>query len=177
MAGTSLLQRGGRSGPPGMPLPAIRRKVPHVVGLTQARQLKQMCLGLVSAASLLAAAGLWGLPGSAADPDAALIKSGLTAVLLVLGLSMLRAVQAGPRPEACFDPVRRELRILLRGAAGQPHTVLRRSYDTIGSARLGPRRAELYEPDGRLILQLPLADAKSRQLLRAHLLGMVPITS
>lgn len=166
-----------RAVPPAKLLPPIHRKVPFVVDLKEGRDLARLLICLLAAGCALAAAGLWLLPGSAADGGAALIKSGLTAVLLVAGVTLVRAIQNKDRPEACFDPVRRELRIWIKAGEGRPHTVLRRSYDSIGAVRLGARSAALYEPDGTLLLRLPLADAKARQLLRAHLSGAVPIAS
>jgi hypothetical protein len=159
------------------PLAPIRRQVPFVASMTAGWDLKRLVLGGLAALCFAGAAGFWVLPGSLSDPQAALIKSGLTAVLAAAGASLVQAARALRRPEACFDPVRRELRIWVKAAGRRPHTVLRRRYDTIGSVRLGPRWAEFYEPDGRLLLRLPLADAQARQLLRAHLLGAVPIRS
>lgn len=166
-----------RAVPPPLPQTAIQAQVPFVLDMKEGWALKRLLAGMLAAGCFLAAAGFWVLPSSLTDPQAALIKSGLTAVLLAGGVSILRSLQAMQRPEACFDPVRRELRIWLKAGQGRPHTVLRRSYDSLGCVRLGVRSAALYEPDGTLLLRLPLADARARQLLRAHLLGAVPVAS
>ena len=176
MTASNIFSPEVRAVPPRLQETEIQRRVPFVLDMKEGWALKRLLAGVVAAACFLAAAGLWVLPSSLMDPAAALIKSGLTAALLAGGISILRSLQAMTRPEACFDPVRRELRIWLKAGAGRPHTVLRRSYDSIGCVRLGLRSAAVYEPDGRLLLlRLPLSDARAHKLLRAHLLGAVPV--
>ncbi|MEP2717640.1 hypothetical protein [Pseudophaeobacter sp.] len=140
----------------------------------RARSVLLRGLGL---AMMVSASWIWLFPGSVADPELNLMKVGVSVLFFVLGLILMTARSPRNQPEACFDPVRRELRVLRRDAHGQPKTVLRRSYDTIGGARLSDGAVQLYENDGSLLIEVPLGSAAARSQLRDQLSGAVQLFS
>lgn len=151
--------------------------MPLVLNFEANWRARTVLLRGLGVAVLLSATGLWLFPGSAADPELNLLKVGVSVVFFVLGLILLTVRDAHNHPEACFDPVRRELRILKMDAHGQPKTVLRRSYDTIGGARLTDGAVQLYENDGSLLVEVPLGSAAARSQLRDQLSGAVQLFS
>lgn len=126
-------------------------------------------------AMLVSAAGLWLMPEAGAGHDLTLVRLGISLALVLVGLALLSPRDARSRPEACFDPIRRELRVLQCDAQGRPRTVLRRSYDTLGGARLTAATVQLFEADGSLLIELPLSSAALRGQLRDQLSGAVRI--
>ena len=79
------------------------------------------------------------------------------------------------RPDAYFDPIRREVRVLQKNENGRPQTVLRRSYDTLGGARFAEDQVELFDVDGSLLMKLPLQSADVSHALKGQLSGSVTI--
>ncbi|MCF6432058.1 hypothetical protein [Leisingera sp. MMG026] len=154
---------------------AVARAVPLSLRLEANWKLRVALLRVLGAAMILSSTGLWLVPGAGADPDMNLIRIGISVVFLLIGLVLMTAHDAGNRPEACFDPVRRELRVLQAGSRGSPRTVLRRSYDTLGGARLTAVSVQLYETDGSLLIELPIGSAAMRSQLRDQLSGAVRI--
>ncbi|WP_375700043.1 hypothetical protein [Pseudophaeobacter sp. TrK17] len=126
-------------------------------------------------ATLVSASGLWLFPRNVADPELSLLKVGVSVLFCVLGLVLMTTRNQTQPPEACFDPVRRELRVLRCDAYGQPKTVLRRSYDTIGGARLNDGAVQLFENDGSLLIEIPLGSTAARSQLRDQLSGAVQL--
>jgi len=69
------------------------------------------------------------------------------------------------------------VRVLQKNNRGRPQTVLRRSYDTLGSANFSGDTLELYDLDGSMLMRLPIDDANVRTALRAQLNGLVNMTN
>ncbi|MEW2913360.1 hypothetical protein [Leisingera sp. JC11] len=138
-------------------------------------KVRIVALRLLGGALILSASGLWLVQGAGADPEMNLIRFGISVAFLLAGLVLTTAHEPAGRPEACFDPVRRELRVLKRDAQGRPRTVLRRSYGSLGAARLTAASVQLFEGDGSLLIELPLGSAAIRSRLRDQLSGAVRI--
>ncbi|TDK49823.1 hypothetical protein [Antarcticimicrobium luteum] len=124
---------------------------------------------------ILTASAMWFLPGSRSDADLVLLKLGASLFFLLCGLALVMIHHSDNMPEVCFDPIRRELRVLVKAADGLPHVVLRRGYDSLGRVRFHKKRVELYDFDGRLLLGLRLSDPARRAALRSQLRQLVPI--
>ncbi|UWQ30399.1 hypothetical protein K3555_08445 [Leisingera sp. M527] len=154
---------------------AMAAAVPLSLRLEANWKLRVALLRVLGAAMILSSTGLWLVPGSGADPEMNLIRIGISVAFLLIGLVLMTTHEPGNRPEACFDPVRRELRVLQRDGRGRPCTVLRRSYDTLGGARLTAVSVQLYETDGSLLIELPIGSAAMRSQLRDQLSGAVRI--
>ena len=140
-------------------------------------KLRLVLLRVLGAAMILSSTGLWLVPGAGADPEMNLIRIGVSVAFLLVGLILMTAHEPGSQPEACFDPVRQELRILKLDKRGQPRTVLRRRYDSIGGARLTENSALFYEHDGNVLVEVPLGSAVARSQLRDQLSGAVQLFS
>ncbi|WP_291731556.1 hypothetical protein [Leisingera sp. F5] len=156
-------------------LGSVARAVPLSLRLEANWKLRVALLRVLGAAMILSSTGLWLVPGAGADPEMNLIRIGISVVFLLIGLVLMTAHDPGSRPEACFDPVRRELRVLQRDDRGRPRTVLRRSYDTLGGVRLTAATVQMYETDGSLLIELPIGSAAMRSQLRDQLSGAVRI--
>lgn len=118
---------------------------------------------------------MWLMPGSVIGADVWPIKLAASMMFLIVGVSLLTIEVLDPRPDAYFDPIRREVRVLQKNENGRPQTVLRRSYDTLGGARFVDDQVELFEVDGSLLMKLPLESADVSRALKGQLSGSVTI--
>ncbi|WP_240931848.1 hypothetical protein [Parasedimentitalea denitrificans] len=165
----------GKAAPRG--LYAMAEALPLVLSFEPNWQLRSIVLRVIGAAMILSSTTIWLMPGVAYDPEMGLIKIGISVFLLFAGIALMMVNDPGTHPDAYFDPIRRELRVLQRTGQGRPRTVLRRGYDSLGSVRFKDRSVELYEIDGSLLIRLPLSLGSTRKLLREQLSGVVPILS
>lgn len=124
---------------------------------------------------ILVAAAMWALPGSTVEADLVLMKLGASLFFLFCGVALVMFHHAENVPEVCFDPIRRELRVLVKSGDGQPHVVLRRGYDSLGRAHFRNNRVELYDFDGRLLIGLRVTDPARRAALESQLRQLVNI--
>lgn len=124
---------------------------------------------------ILVASAMWFLPGARAEADLVLLKLGASLFFLFCGLALVMIHHSDNTPEVSFDPVRRELRVLVNATSGDPHVVLRRSYESLGQVQFYKSRVELYDFDGRMLLSLAIPDAARRAALQAQLRRSVPI--
>ncbi|UWQ85109.1 hypothetical protein K3726_07870 [Leisingera caerulea] len=154
---------------------AAARAAPLSLQLEANWKLRLILLRLLGAAMILGSTGLWLVPGAGADPEMNLLRMGVSVAFLLAGLVLMTVHEPGSGPEACFDPVRRELRLLQRDGRGRPRTVLRRSYESLGAVRLTAASVQLYETDGSLLIELPLQTAAMRSQLRDQFSGAVRI--
>lgn len=154
---------------------ATARAVPLSLRLEANWKLRVVMFRLLGAAMILGSTGLWLVPGAGAEPEMNLLRIGVSVAFLLAGLVLMTAHEPGNRPEACFDPVRRELRVLQRDSQGRPCTVLRRSYESLGGVRLTAASVQMYEVDGSLLIELPVGSAAMRSQLRDQFSGAVRI--
>ena len=145
--------------------------IPVVLRFRANWHLRTVLLRGLGVGMVLSASGLWLVSGGDLDPELNLIKVGVSVLLFVLGVILVTLKTPRTQPEACFDPVRRELRILHRDSHGRPKVVLRRCYDSIGGARLTNGYVQLFENDGSLLLEVPLGCAVAGRQLRDQLNG------
>jgi len=162
---------------PARGLYAMAGALPLVLSFRPNYQLRSIVLRVTGAAMVLSSTGIWLMPGAAYDPQLALIKTGISVFFLFVGIALMMVNDPDGHPDAYFDPIRRELRILQRSSKGRPRIVLRRDYDSLGSVRFRDRSVELFEIDGSLLIRLPITVGSTRQLLRDQLSGVVPFVS
>lgn len=124
---------------------------------------------IAGTALVLGAAGLWLLPDAAAGGDLKLFKLGISIFFFFTGLALLMRNHSDNQPDAYFDPIRNEVRVLQRNDRGRPETILRRSYDSLGCARFDNTSVELYDVDGSVLMRLLIDDAEVRKSLRQQL--------
>jgi len=146
-----------------------------VVALWHWRGLGAVLVRGLGSFLVVTAAAMWFLPGSQTDTDLVVMKLGVSLFFLLSGISLMLLADGVERPRACFDPIRRELRVLAPAVGGRCKTVLRRSYESLGRVEFLRKGVALYDMEGRLLLRLGLQDARQRSALRDQLSRLVNI--
>jgi len=155
----------------------MARTAPMHLRLQANWQVRSVLLRLLGLSMVLGSTGLWLMPDAGVDPQMSLIRIGISVAFLFLGLILLTTHSRDPQPEACFDPIRRELRILRKGADGTPRVVMRRSYQSLGGVRLSARSIAVLDADGSTLMELPIDSNETRMRLRDQLSGALQIVS
>lgn len=157
--------------------PLLDEAMPLMITFAPNWPVRAVMFRVFGTALIFGAAGMWVMPGGSGAADLVLMKFGVSVFFLFCGLALLMQHHSDNQPDAYFDPIRREVRILQRNKRGRPQTVLRRSYDSIGSARFHDRSMELFDMDGSLLMRVPVASADIRHALRMQLSGAVNISN
>ena len=131
---------------------------------------------VMGTAFIMAAAVMWLLPGAQVDAELMLLKLGTSVFFFFCGLALLMRNHEDNQPDAYFDPIRHEVRVLQKNDKGRPETILRRGYETLGSADFSSNAVELFDKDGTMLMRLVIEDADVRASLRAQLSGLISIT-
>ena len=132
---------------------------PLRVSLEQGRSLLSRVLQGGGLALILSAGALWVMPGSQVDVTLLTMKLAVSLLALFSGVALWSANQTRTRPDVRFDPIRRDLRVLQRDRNGDSTTVLRRSYDSLGSARFTADTLELRDLGGTVVMRLRIDSA------------------
>ncbi|PCH67180.1 MAG: hypothetical protein COC12_11895 [Rhodobacteraceae bacterium] len=154
-------------------MPSFQDAVPLILSFAPNQPLRTLMFRIVGTAMVLSASGMWLMPGSQNTADLVLIKLGVSVFFFLLGLALLMRNHSDNQPDAYFDPIRGELRVLQKNNRGRPQTVLRRSYDSLGSARFTNDMLEMYDVDGTILMRLPIENADIRNALRTQLGGVI----
>lgn len=144
---------------------------PLVLAFRPNWEARSVVLRLVGVLLVMAACGLWFFEAPVSANGLPVLRVASTVVFFFLGMVLLTFRNPWAAPEACFDPVRRELRVLRCDADGQRRTVLRRSYDSLAEVRLTQGGVQLFEKDGSLLMDLPLQNKEVRAQLMQQLGG------
>lgn len=160
-----------------MPLPSFEETVPLMITFAPNWPLRTVIFRVIGTALVIGAAAMWLLPGSENGADAALMKLGVSLFFFFCGLALLMIHHQDNQPDAYFDPIRREVRVLQKNNRGRPQTILRRSYDSLGAARFNEHYLEICDVDGSILMRLPIPSADIRQALRSQLSGFVTISA
>jgi hypothetical protein len=155
----------------------FENSLPVMLGFEGNRALIRIIFRVVGTALILTAPAMWVLPGAVFTADMMLMKLGVSLFFLLCGLALLMRNHVDAQPEAYFDPIRRELRVLQKNDRGRPLTVMRRSYDSLGGARITSRVIELWDVDGSVLMRLPIENPDVRHALRMQLSGLVRLSS
>lgn len=161
----------------GLTLPPFEDAVPLMITFSPNWPARKVLFRVFGTALILGSAGMWMLPGSLVSADTALMKLGTSVFFFLCGLALLMMHHEHTQPDAYFDPIRREVRVLQKDNRGRPQTVLRRGYDSLGSAKFTESSLEIYDMDGSTLMRLPIQTAEIRQALRAQLSGLVNIAT
>lgn len=127
-------------------------------------------------AFILSASAMWLMPGTEVDGELMLLKLGISVFFFFCGLALLMRNHVDNQPDAYFDPIRHEVRVLQKNDRGRPQTILRRSYDSLGSVDFSSNAVELFDRDGSMLMRLVIDDSAVRQALRSQLSGLVSVT-
>ena len=150
---------------------------PVMLGFEGDRAVARVVLRIAGTALILTAPAMWLLPRAMFTDDVKLLKLGASVFFLLCGLALLLRNRIDSRPEAYFDPIRRELRVLQKTSNGRPETVLRRSYDSLGCAKITRSQIELWDVDGSVLMRMPIDSPSVRQALRMQLTGLVNLST
>ncbi|WP_170468577.1 hypothetical protein [Ruegeria arenilitoris] len=151
------------------------QSVPVLVAFAPNWQARTILARFVGAFLIIMAFSMWLMPGAVMATEVWPIKLAASLMFLLIGVSLLTVQVLDQRPDAYFDPIRREVRVLQKNENGRPQTVLRRSYDTLGGARFTDDQVELFDVDGSLLMKLPLQSADVGRALKGQLSGSVTI--
>ena len=151
------------------------KSVPVLIAFAPNWKVRMILARFVGALLIIMAFSMWLVPGSAMAAEVWPIKLAASLMFLLVGVSLLTVQLLDARPDAYFDPIRREVRVLQKNENGRPQTVLRRSYDTLGGARFADDQVELFDVDGSLLMKLPLQSADVSRALKGQLSGNVTI--
>ncbi len=157
------------------PAAVYEKSVPVMVAFAPNWKARLVLFRMLGAFLIVSAFSMWLMPGSVIGAEVWPIKMVASLMFLILGVSLLTLEVLDPRPDAYFDPIRREVRVLQKNENGRPQTVLRRSYDTLGGARFADDQVELFDVDGSLLMKLPLQSADVSRALKGQLSGSVTI--
>lgn len=138
--------------------------------------LRTVLFRIAGTAMILCASGMWLMPSVQADGGLMFIKLGVSVFFFFCGLALLMRNHEHNQPDAFFDPIRNEVRVLQKNDRGRPETILRRSYDSLGSVDFGTNSVELFDVDGSLLMRLLIDDEQVRKGLRSQLQGAVNVT-
>jgi len=153
----------------------FEQSVPVMIAFAPNWKARLVLARALGAFLILTAFSMWLMPGSVMGEEVWPIKLAASMLFLIIGVSLLTIEIMDPRPDAYFDPIRREVRVLQKNENGRPQTVLRRSYDTLGGARFSDDDVELYDVDGSLLMKLPLQSADVSRALKGQLSQSVTI--
>ncbi|MFY2824774.1 hypothetical protein [Ruegeria sp. MALMAid1280] len=151
------------------------KSVPVLIGFEPNWKVRMVLARIAGAFLIVMAFSMWLMDGSAMGTEVWPIKLAASLMFLLVGVSLLTIQILDARPDAYFDPIRREVRVLQKNENGRPQTVLRRSYDTLGGARFDDEQVELFDVDGSLLMKLPLQSADVGRALKGQLSGSVTI--
>ena len=133
-----------------------------------ARWLVRSAQRMAGVTLILAAVGLWVVPGSLWDADVVMIKFGLTILFGLGGLCVLQLGRAQPLVQVEIDTLRREVR-LVRGT-GRGRTLVRRTaIADLGPAELHGAMVRLWAADGALVAEVAISDPVARRSLTGAL--------
>ncbi len=146
--------------------------MPLMVAFAPNWPLRTVLFRIAGTAMILSASGVWIMQDGMLDPELMLVKLGITVFCFFCGLALLMRNHEHNQPDAYFDPIRNEVRVLQKNDRGRPETVLRRSYDSLGSADFSGKSVQLYDVDGSLLMRLIIDDKSIRDALRSQLGGL-----
>ncbi|NOD29151.1 MULTISPECIES: hypothetical protein [Ruegeria] len=153
----------------------FEHSVPVMIAFAPNWKARLILARLVGAFLIFSAFSMWLMPGSIVGADVWPIKMVASMLFLIVGVSLLTIEVLDQRPDAYFDPIRREVRVLQKNEDGRPQTVLRRSYDSLGGARFEENEVHLFDVDGSLLMKLPLESADVSRALKGQLSKSVTI--
>ncbi|RBW60224.1 hypothetical protein [Ruegeria sp. A3M17] len=151
------------------------QSVPVLIAFAPNWRARTILARVAGAFLIVVAFSMWLMSGAVMATEVWPIKLAASLTFLLIGVSLLTIQVLDARPDAYFDPIRREVRVLQKNENGRPQTVLRRSYDTLGGARFDDDQVELYDVDGSLLMKLPLQSADVGRVLKGQLSGSVTI--
>lgn len=105
---------------------------------------------------VLAAIGLWFVPGAFGDAQTAMMRFAVSLLFGASGLVLLSKRKVSTRSEIEIDPIRSELRHYHRGADGVSRLVGRHAMSDVNVTWMTSRNARIWGADGALLMDVAL---------------------
>lgn len=156
--------------------PAYESSPPLMLSFAPNWPLRVVMFRVIGTAMILCASGMWLMPGTQTDGDLTLIKLGMSVFFFFCGLALLMRNHEHNQPDAFFDPLRNEVRVMQKNDRGRPEVILRRNYNSLGSVAFGTNSVELFDVDGSLLMRLLIDDEEVRSALRTQLSSQVSVS-
>lgn len=150
--------------------------MPLVVSFAPNWPARTVLFRIAGTALILSASAMWLFPSTLQGADLTMFKLGTSVFFFFCGLALLMRNHVDAQPDAYFDPIRNEVRVLQANDRGRPQTVLRRSYDSLGSVDITGSVVELFDVDGSKLMKLVIDDENVLQSLRQQLGGQAKIS-
>ncbi len=144
--------------------PAIA--VPNVDG---GRLMVRGGQSLLGAALMLAAVGLWIMPGSNVSSDVMLMKLALSVTAAGIGISLTHQSKTSKEPEIEIDTVRREVRIVQRSRKGVEN-LKRMKFSDLDRADVDGNHFTLWGLGDAIIAEVDIEDPRMHRSLKSALL-------
>lgn len=121
---------------------------------------------VLGASFVIASLAMWVAPGAMWDAELLLMKLVVSLVTALTGLALMQLFPAPDKSEIQFDAIRREVRIV---DGDNARTVLRRSYDSLGGAKVTNNVVTLWDADGSELASFPIENDDTRRALSRQL--------
>ncbi|PIE13455.1 MAG: hypothetical protein CSA70_06125 [Rhodobacterales bacterium] len=135
----------------------------------EGRPMSRVLPGFGGVVLLLAAAGLWVVPGSNWDSALMLIKLGLSLFLVLSGLALLQSAAYTIQPEVELDPRRGYLSLIERDHSGTVKRRTRLSYDDLSEVDFRDGLMIARNQQGQSVVEMPLESVDNLGEIRAAL--------
>ncbi|NRB02194.1 MAG: hypothetical protein HRU30_02920 [Rhodobacteraceae bacterium] len=122
------------------------------------------------AALIFASVGLWLFPGTSWEPDLALMKLLVSLALGFAGIAFLQEGRTSTVPEIELDLTREEVRVIRR-AGRDARMVVCYAFSELGPVEDHGETIRLCDPDGALLVDMPVPVGDVRDQLLAKLLN------
>jgi hypothetical protein len=122
----------------------------------EARVMQRSVQRLMGASLMVAAVGLWVMPGSSWDTDLLLFKLALSLTGGLAGFGLLLASSTPRDPRVEIDTIRREVRVV-RPAKGVGDIILRRcGFDDLARAEQDGPRVRMWDRNDDLLVDITM---------------------
>jgi len=114
-------------------------------------------------ALVIAAAGLWLVPGSSVESDVVLFKLALSIAAAMSGLGLLQAGATGgaSAPAIEIDTIRREVRVVRRNRNASATVLQSCSFSQLGGAEIDGTIVRLWDTAGTMLAEVEPGDRKA----------------
>lgn len=135
--------------------------------------LKAMVLRLLGGCMVLSSTGLWLVEGAGDDAQLALVRVGLSVVLLFFGLVLMLINDPSGQPSVQFDLRAQKVRVVQK--KGNRELLLKQlSFDRVGHVKFTANTLALFQTDGTMVVEVPFADPQSRAMIEHQLAEHLP---
>lgn len=148
--------------------PTHQAVVSPVQALDGGRLMMRGGQSLLGAALIIAAVGLWVMPGSEFSSDVMLMKLVLSLTAVCIGIMLTQQAKTPVTPEVEIDTVRREIR-LVRRTGEQLECVKSCKFSDLDRAEVHGTHVTLWGQGNVMLAEVALTDPQARRSLMSGL--------